>query len=302
MAAQVPPADALHDRCSALIVFADGEAATGGDPIGSFAMLVHSLPVEPQPAPCASVGVAPASRHLGAYVLGYGGFRSGTGAAINHRVLPVAGATLVIDVEGHGAVVTGPRIRAAIAAERWGRGVTVGLTPAGVRAVLGMPMGELAEAIVPFDEPGLVERLAAVAAWGDRFAILDGWVDGKVREARHEIDPRIAAAWKQLQRPNPPGVDVVAARLGVRRRLLEQGFRHHVGIPPGTVARIARFQRGAGMLAGDVALGRAAVECGYADQAHLTREVRAMSGCTPAELRRHLHLAQSFKTSTPIPT
>ncbi|MET7395009.1 helix-turn-helix transcriptional regulator [Dactylosporangium sp. NPDC005572] len=264
-------------------------------------MLVHSLPVEPQPAPCANVGGASAGRHLGAYVLGYAGFRSGTGAAINHRVLPVAGATLVIDVDGYGAVVTGPRRRAVIAAERWGHGVTVGLTPAGVRAVLGMPMGELAEAIVSFDEPALVERLAAAAAWGDRFAILDGWVERKVRQARHGIDPRIAAAWEQLQRPDSPGVEVVAARLGVRRRLLEQGFQHDVGIPPGTVARIARFQRGAGMLAGQVALGRAAVECGYADQPHLTREVRAMSGCTPAELRRHLHLAQSFKTAPPTP-
>lgn len=263
-------------------------------------MLVHSLPAEPQPAPCASAGVAPAGRHLGAYVLGYGGFRSGTGAAINHRMLPVAGATLVIDVDGHGAVVTGPRRRAAIAAERWGRGVTVGLTPAGVRAVLGMPMGELAEATVPFDEPVLVERLAAAAAQGDRFAILDGWVERKVREERPGIDPRIASAWKQLQRPDSPGVEVVAARLGVRRRSLEQGFRRQVGIPPGTVARIARFQRGAGMLAGEVPLGHVAVECGYADQPHLTREVRAMSGCTPAELRRHLHLAQSFKTATPV--
>jgi len=264
-------------------------------------MLVHSLPVEPQPAPCVSVGAPPVGRHLGAYVLGYGGFRSGTGAAVNHRVLPVAAATIVIDVEGHGAVVTGPRQRATIAAQRWGCGVTVGLTPAGVRAVLGMPMGELAETIVAFDESGLVERLAESTGWGRRFAILDGWVTRKLGEARHSIDPRITAAWKQLQRPHSAGVDVVADGLGVRRRWLEQGFRHQVGIPPGTVARIARFQRGAGMLAGDVALGQAAVECGYADQPHLTREVRAMSGCTPAELRRHLHLAQSFKTPARTP-
>lgn len=264
-------------------------------------MLVHSLPAEPQPAPCASVGVAPASRHLEAYVLGYGGFRSGTGHAINHRMLPVAGATLVLDVEGNAAVVTGPRKRAAIAAERWGCGVTVGLTPAGVQAVLGMPMAELAETVVPFGEPGLVERLAEATTWGGRFAILGGWVEQRVRETRHGIDPRITAAWKQLQWPNSAGVEAVAARLGVRRRSLEQNFRHHVGIAPGTVARIARFQRGAGMLAGQVALGRAAVECGYADQPHLTREVRVMSGCTPVELRRQLHLAQSFKTATPTP-
>ena len=94
---------------------------------------------------------------------------------------------------------------------------------------------------------------------------------------------------------------MVAARLGVARRWLEAGFRRDVGMPPGTVARIARFQRGIGVLAGEMPLGRAAVECGYADQPHLTREVRAMTGCTPAELRRQLWLAQSFKTAPPVP-
>ena len=241
-----------------------------------------------------------ADRHLSAYVLGYGSFRSGTGVAIHHRVLPVAGATLIIDLDGHAAVLTGPRTRAAVAAERWGRGITAGLTPAGVRAVFGMPMGELAEATVPFDEPELVERLAA--AGGDRLAILDGWVRRKIRDARQEVDPRIVMAWTRLQRPDTePGVDVVAARLGVRRRLLEQGFRRDVGIAPGAVARIARLQRAIGMLAGQVALGRVAAECGYADQPHLTRDVRSTCGCTPVELRRHLHLAQSFKTAAPGP-
>lgn len=94
---------------------------------------------------------------------------------------------------------------------------------------------------------------------------------------------------------------MVAARLGVRRRLLEHGFRQYVGIAPATVARVARFQRAAGMLAGEVALGRVAAECGYADQPHLTREVRTMSGYTPSQLRWHLRLAQSFKTSAPMP-
>jgi AraC-like DNA-binding protein len=264
-------------------------------------MLVHSLPAEPQPSPCASVGVAPASSHLRPYVLGYGGFRSGTGTAINHRVLPVAASTLVIDIDGQGAVVTGPRRRAVIAAERWGRGVTIGLTPAGVRAVLGLPMAELAGTTVPLDEPGLIDRLATAAAWADRFVILDGWVGWRIQEARRQIDPWIVAAWDHLQRPNAPRVDLVAARLGIPRRSLEQGFRQHVGLPPGTVGRIARFQRAAGMLAGEVSLALVAADCGYADQPHLTREVRAMSGSTPAELRRHLHLAQSFKTSLPAP-
>jgi len=262
---------------------------------------VHSLPVEPQSAPCSTVAAVSVDGDLGRYVLGYGGFRSGIGVALRHRVLPVAAAVLVIDVDSGDAVVTGPRTRAVLAAERWGHGVTIGLTPAGVRALLGVPMAELAETTVAVDEPGLIDRLAGAATWADRFALLDGWAARKIQRPRPGIDPWIVAAWHHLQRPDAPRVDLVATRLGLRRRSLEQAFRHHVGLPPGTVARIARFQRAAGMLAGPVPLARVAADCGYADQPHLTREVRAMSGCTPAELRRHLHLAQSFKTSAPAP-
>ncbi|HEX5198646.1 MAG TPA: helix-turn-helix domain-containing protein [Actinoplanes sp.] len=93
----------------------------------------------------------------------------------------------------------------------------------------------------------------------------------------------------------------MAALLGVRRRRLEQEFRQYVGVAPAAVARVARFQRAVGMLAGQATLGRVAAECGYADQPHLTREVHAMGGCTPAKLRRHLHAAQSFNTSTATP-
>jgi AraC-like DNA-binding protein len=284
-------------------------------------MQVHSLPIDPQPTPCAAVPVAPSGVDLGRYVLGYGGFRSGTGAALQHRVLPVAAAVLVIDVDSGDAVVTGPRTRAVLAAERWGHGVTAGLTPAGVAAVLGMPMAELAEAIVPFEQPELIGRLAAAGTWTGRFAVLDGWIRRAARDARLRADDRVDAAWRQLQRAGwsgdaspgdgsardgspragSPGVGAVAARLGLRRRRLEQTFRRDVGIAPGAVARVARFQRAVGMLTGPAGLGRVAAECGYADQPHLTREVRAMSGCTPAELRRQLTLAQSFKTSADAP-
>jgi hypothetical protein len=223
-------------------------------------MLVHSLPAEPQPAPCAAIDGAAPGHHLTPYTLGYGGFRSGTGAAISHRVLPLAFATLVVDIDGQGAVVTGPRKRATVAAERWGHGVTAGLTPAGVRALLGMPMAELAGATVPVELPELVERLTAATAWAGRYEVLDRWIAGKAGEPA--TDPRITTAWQQLQRPDSPGVDVVAARLGLRRRSLEHAFQRQVGIPPGTVARIARFQRVTAMLAGPAALSRVAVPAG----------------------------------------
>jgi AraC-like DNA-binding protein len=51
-------------------------------------------------------------------------------------------------------------------------------------------------------------------------------------------------------------------------------------------ARIARFQHIAGLLdAAPDALSAAAVRCGYYDQSHLARDVRAFTGDTPASLK-----------------
>ncbi|MFB9834192.1 DUF6597 domain-containing transcriptional factor, partial [Actinoallomurus acaciae] len=58
-------------------------------------------------------------------------------------------------------------------------GVQLDLTPQGARALLGMPAGELASAVVPLDgllrtrAGELVERLAEAPSWAARFAILD---------------------------------------------------------------------------------------------------------------------------------
>jgi len=79
----------------------------------------------------------------------------------------------------------------------------------------------------------------------------------------------------------------VARELGWSHRRLIARFRDEVGLPPKFVARIARFERAREALAADPASGLAdvAARCGYADQAHLTREVGELAGMTPARLR-----------------
>ncbi|HEY0938357.1 MAG TPA: helix-turn-helix domain-containing protein, partial [Trebonia sp.] len=75
--------------------------------------------------------------------------------------------------------------------------------------------------------------------------------------------------------------------------LSERQFRRRchaaAGYGPKTLQRVLRFQRFVRIVdaAGDTPdLAAAAVRAGYADQPHLTRECRALSGHTPAELHR----------------
>ena len=56
------------------------------------------------------------------------------------------------------------------------------------------------------------------------------------------------------------------------------------GYGPKTLQRILRFQRAVRLIGGGRPLGEVAATCGFADQAHLTREVRALSGRPPSVL------------------
>ncbi|MEU8240309.1 helix-turn-helix domain-containing protein [Actinoplanes missouriensis] len=87
------------------------------------------------------------------------------------------------------------------------------------------------------------------------------------------------------------GVTVGLSPAGVGRRRLETAFQRSIGLTPGAVARIARFQRAITMVAAGAELRRVATDCGYADQSHFTRDTRARCGVTPTELRDILRSA-----------
>jgi AraC-like DNA-binding protein len=82
----------------------------------------------------------------------------------------------------------------------------------------------------------------------------------------------------------------LAAEIGTSRRYLEMRFAEQVGLAPKTVARIARFHNAARLatMTPRRDLAELACACGYSDHAHLDREFREFSGCTPTEF-----LAQS---------
>ena len=272
---------------------------------------VHSVPVVAQRSACVTRSRA-AHPRLRDHVLGYSLSRSGTGSPVAHRLLPLAAVVLVADLDTGVALVTGPRAEATTRGPAtWGRCATVGLTPAGAAALLGAPMRDLVDRTVPLDAVlgrNRTVELTGVLLGRDRPAPLLAGPGGQ-----HPAEPNdgagpdgpfalldrvfvrwaadcpaagpVGAAWRRLQVPPRRPVAALAGDLGIGRRRLEREFRTEVGLAPGAVARIARFQRAVAALAAGATLARAAVTSGYADQPHLSRESRAMAGLTPAELR-----------------
>jgi AraC-like DNA-binding protein len=222
-------------------------------------------------------------------VFGYGGFRSGTGRPVRHHLLPLGSVTLILDLAWGDGLITGARGRlTGDGGSAWGTGVTVGLTPAGVSRLLGVPMRELTGEVARLSDlvgrraAELAEKLAAAPGWAARFALLDStlirWDTGAGAG-----DPAVSDARRRLR--NPIRVGALADQLGIGRRQLERAFQDEVGISLGTVARIARFQRAVNLIGAGASLAAAAAGSGYTDQSHLSRATRAMAGVSPAELR-----------------
>ena len=180
------------------------------------------------------------------------------------------------------------------------RGVQLALTPAGTRALFGVPASELAGELVALDElaPGLEDLPERVAAAADAAADPG---DGARRAAavvhraltdalgrRHEPVARaeVGRALAQLTRGVP--ASVVAREVGYSRRRLHTLVREETGLSPTGYRRVARFARVRRMVSwaararpGTWTLADVAAAAGYADQAHLTREFVELAGCTP---------------------
>ena len=74
----------------------------------------------------------------------------------------------------------------------------------------------------------------------------------------------------------------LGAELGWSPHRLIARFREHVGLSPKTAARVIRFDRAvASLRSGTSRIAEVAAACGYADQAHLSREFRELGDISP---------------------
>jgi AraC-like DNA-binding protein len=173
-------------------------------------------------------------------------------------------------------------------------GIQLQVTPAGARALFRMPAGELVSTVVTLDQVWgrlageLADRLAVAADWPARFAVLDGVllrVLSTTAELPSGARPQAAEAFRRLASMHGL-VDVasLADELGWSRRHLTEQFSVEYGVGPKAMARVLRFERARWMLVQPEhpSLATVAATCGYADQAHMTREWHALAGASPA--------------------
>lgn len=104
------------------------------------------------------------------------------------------------------------------------------------------------------------------------------------------IDARVVAAVERLRRDSGRSrIDALARASALSMRGFQMRFRTAVGLTPKEFARLTRLQATLRALdQGDSRISEVASDSGFADQAHATRELRRVTGNTPARLRAEL--------------
>ncbi len=110
------------------------------------------------------------------------------------------------------------------------------------------------------------------------------------RFAAHDLDDAVARAVRRIRESGGQmRIESVARDAGVGLRSLQTRFRRAVGLTPKEFSRLMRLQATLRALdAGDATLTDVALDHGFADQAHATRELRRVTGLAPTRLRAAL--------------
>ncbi|MGP3976930.1 helix-turn-helix domain-containing protein [Streptomyces sp. 8N114] len=191
-------------------------------------------------------------------------------------------------------VVAGPDTRAYPTTERLRLGVYgLRLPPGTGPRVFGTPAWELRDQRIPLADlwPGkqVRELHERVAQARDPLAALESIAAGRLTAERNAAaDPRGAALVETVvaELRDGAGVAEVARHVGLSERQLHRRCRDAFGYGAKTLARVLRMQRALGLATAGTPLAETAVRAGYADQAHLAREVRALAGAPMTELLR----------------
>ncbi|NTX39958.1 helix-turn-helix transcriptional regulator [Myxococcus sp. CA033] len=218
-----------------------------------------------------------------------------------HRVLPDGCTDLIVHFRDASAVgrgaeprltVVGPMERFALVdLEPGSVNLGIRLRPGWALALLGVSPRELRNLNVPVEEcapvfRALQQRLSSCRSLKHAMSLLQEELSIRNASPRYMPRARTTHALQCIQSSaGQVRMSSLARTLGISERTLHRDILEEAGVAPKLLARVLRFQRALARLrTGEQDLSTLALDCGYADQSHFTREVRELAGVSPTGL------------------
>ncbi|MFD6516841.1 helix-turn-helix domain-containing protein [Rhodococcus sp. NPDC060176] len=201
------------------------------------------------------------------------------------RILPDLCADFIVDSDGRSWLV-GPAtgadlVSVAAGTTMWG----IRIKPPALRSLLGAAADAVQDSKIAFDDI-LTSRQARVLADALRHEAVDANLLDQLWRGL-EPDYGIERGYCALIASPTTPVREIAADLGVSERHFRRSITSSVGLSPKLIQKVQRMQNALALSrSADLTLSSLACRAGYADQAHLARDTRALAGLTPTQLLR----------------
>jgi AraC-like DNA-binding protein len=143
----------------------------------------------------------------------------------------------------------------------------------------------VAELLDPEPTRRLECDIARTEGLGGKLRMFGAWLEARATARRQQDRAALRAgraAMRLCAEPELP-IDRLADEQHVSRRQLERDFTHWLGASPRHLSQVARVQSVARKVRAGLSLAAAAADAGFADQSHMTRVVRQLTGLTPRE-------------------
>ncbi|WP_343232394.1 helix-turn-helix domain-containing protein [Microvirga terricola] len=195
--------------------------------------------------------------------------------------------------------VVGPDITAATPELRPGS-IVLGIRfmPGAAAKWLGQPLTEIVGREVPMAEfwgstaDRVADRIGAASSASGKLRVFQELLAAEAPKVEHPRQEATMIFEFLRADANAEGhkIKALRERLGVSERTLRRQCDELFGYGPKTLDRILRFQRFQSLARTEAGEGLAllALRAGYADQAHLTREVQSLCGMTAGEFVHQL--------------
>ncbi|MCE7004425.1 helix-turn-helix transcriptional regulator [Kibdelosporangium philippinense] len=230
------------------------------------------------------------------------GYHDRAGHGLDMRILPQPTLTIVLMLDGELHVEHERPVAAGIAS---GLGVNsvrvhgqdvacvdIHLSPLAAYSILDGQVADLAGTVVGFEDVWgaqahqLSTAVARTDRWDERFRKLQAALAAKLHTNR-SVDPEIAFVWRELMASGGRRrITDLAAETGWSRKRLWSRFTAQIGLTPKRAAMIVRLSPAIQAIVDGEKATEVAANHGYADQSHLTRDLKELSGYTPGELYR----------------
>lgn len=180
-------------------------------------------------------------------------------------------------------------VPAVVPLPRSPRTLGIRFKPGGAAPLLNIPASEFAESRVDLDGvmPGFAQLMFSLAGEAESPQEMTAIAErlllerlGTPQDTNGFATHAIGSMWHNRSSLR---VSALADTMGVTNKTLERNIRYHTGLTPKRLGRTMRFVSAVRSLhaAPDRSLSQVALDLGYTDQAHFTREFKRMSGLPP---------------------